>query len=410
VARGGIHRLTGADLKRKAPGMYADGGGLYLQVTAGKNHTNRSWCFRYTTGGRTREMGLGSAHTVGLAAARSEALEARQMRLKGLDPIEERRAKRNASAASDARSITFAECSDRYIEAHRAGWRSAKHAAQWPATLKVASETFGTLPVRAIDTALVMKVIEPIWMKTPETGNRLRGRIESILDWAIAREYRPGPNPARWRGHLSNLLPAHRKLRTKTHHPALPWQDVPRFLHDLRKRDDISARALEFLVLTAARTGEVLGATWDEVDLPQALWTVPAARIKAGREHRVPMVPRCVEILESQPRGGLLFPGRRGEPLWVNGFNHLMKQMGYTGATAHGFRSSFRDWCGEATNYPREIAEAALAHQVGSAVEQAYRRGDALAKRRQLMNAWSDYCSRPPRPTGATVSPIRAVP
>jgi integrase len=407
MARGGIHRLTGADLKRKAPGVYADGGGLYLQVTAGKDQINRSWCFRYTTNGRTREMGLGPTHTVGLADARAVALEARQLRLRGVDPLEDRRAKKNASAAFAVRSITFAECADRYIDAHRAGWRSTKHAAQWPATLAAANAIFGTLPVGAVDTALVLKVVEPAWTRTPETANRLRGRIESVLDWAIAREFRQGPNPARWRGHLDKILPAHRKLRTKTHHPALPWQDAPRFLQELRQRDDLSARALEFLVLTAARTGEVLGATWDEVDLPQALWTVPAVRIKAGREHRVPLVPRCIEILQNQPRGSLLFPGRRGEPLWVNGFNHLMKQLGYTGATAHGFRSSFRDWCGEATNYPREIAEAALAHQVGSAVEQAYRRGDALAKRRKLMEAWASFCAAPT--PGAVITPIRGI-
>ena len=410
MARGGIHRLTGADLKRKAPGLYADGGGLYLQVTAGVGgHVNRSWCFRYTTGDRTREMGLGPAHTVGLAAARAAALEARQLRLRGVDPLEDRRARKTASAVSAARSITFSECADRYIDAHRAGWRNAKHAAQWPATLKVASETFGALPVRAIDTALVMKAIEPIWMKTPETGNRLRGRIESVLDWAIAREYRPGPNPARWRGHLSNLLPAHRKLRRVEHHPAMAWQQVPAFMHSLRQHEGISARAFEFMVLTAARTGEVIGATWDEIDLVNAAWVVPAARIKAGREHRVPLAPRCLELLGDGLGAGLLFPRRDGAPLWVNGFRHLMRRMGYADATPHGFRSAFRDWAGERTNFPREIAEAALAHQIGNAVEQAYRRGTALQKRRQLMAAWAQFCAKP-APTGATVTPIRAVP
>jgi integrase len=374
--------------------MYADGGGLYLQITAGvAGHINRSWCFRYSTGGRVREMGLGPTYTVGLAAARAKALEARQMRLMGVDPIDARRAQKNAQAASAVRSITFAECADRYIDAHKAGWRSEKHAAQWPATLKSVSETFGSLPVSAVDTALVMKVIEPVWMKTPETGNRLRGRIEAVLDWAIAREHRSGPNPARWRGHLSNLLPAHRKLRRVQHHPALPWQEVPAFLLELRKCEGGSAKAFEFMILTAARTGEALGATWDEIDLANGLWIVPAARIKAGREHRVPLVTRCLEIL-GPPGEGLLFPGRGGRPLWINGFGHLLKQLGYAGATAHGFRSSFRDWCGEATNFPREIAEAALAHQVGSSVEQAYRRGDALAKRRKLMEAWAAFCAR----------------
>jgi integrase len=331
------------------------------------------------------------------------------MRLKGVDPIDARRAQKDAQAASAARSVTFVECADRYIDAHRAGWRSEKHAAQWPATLKAVSEAFGALPVSAIDTALVMKVVEPVWMKTPETGNRLRGRIESVLDWAIAREYRSGPNPARWRGHLSNLLPSHRKLRRVEHHPAMPWQDVPAFVCALRQQEGLSAGALEFMILTAARTGEVIGATWDEIDLAIAVWTVPAARIKAGREHRVPLTPRCLEILGAKAGTGLLFPGRGGAPLWVNGFGHLMKRMGYADATPHGFRSSFRDWCGEATNYPREIAEAALAHQTGSAVERAYRRGDALAKRRKLMEAWADYCARPAR-DGATVTPIRAVP
>jgi integrase len=390
--------------------MHADGGGLWLQITLSKdgNHRNRSWIFRYTAGNRTREMGLGSLITVSLAEAREAALQCRKQRLAGIDPIDARNAQRATLAVANVKILTFDECADRYIEAHRAGWRSEKHAAQWPATLgKYASPIFGKLPVDKVDTALVMQMLEPLWARAPETGNRLRGRVEQILDWAIARGYRTGTNPAAWRGHLSKLLPSHRKVRRVVHHPAMPYRDVPEFLADLRQRTGTAPRALELLILTASRSGEVLGMTWGEVDLTEKVWTVPPGRMKGNCEHRVPLSARCIEVLEEMQavqQGPYVFPGRSGDaPLWGMSFSYLLKSMSRNEVTAHGFRSSFRDWCGEQTNFPREIAEAALAHQIGSAVELAYRRGDALAKRRRLMDAWSDYCGRPAAKQSGTV-------
>jgi integrase len=410
-----IHRLTGADLRRTKPGMYADGGGLWLQITISKDgkQRNRSWIFRYTTGERSREMGLGSLITVSLAEARDAALQCRKLRFAGRDPIEHRNAERAAKAATDAKAISFDQCADGYIEAHRAGWRSAKHAAQWPATLsQYASPVFGKLPVDQVDTALVMRVLEPIWSQMPETGNRLRGRIERVLDWATARRYRSGENPARWRGHLAQLLPAHRKVRRVVHHPAMRFQDVPAFLADLRQRSGAAARALEFLILTAGRSGEALGAQWREIDVASATWVIPPNRMKGNREHRVPLTPRCIAILEEMQatqQGAYVFPGRSGDaPLWGMSFAYLLQRLGRRNVTVHGFRSSFRDWAGELTAFPREVAEAALAHRTGNEVEQSYRRGDALEKRRQLMNAWATFCSRP-APTGATVTPLRQV-
>ena len=405
-----IHRLSGADLRRKTPGMYADGGGLWLQVTTSKDgrQANRSWIFRYTVGNRTREMGLGSLITVGLADARDAALKCRKLRLSGVDPIEQRKAERAAKGAATAKTITFDQCAARYIEAHRAGWRSAKHASQWPATLgKYASPVFGNLPVDRIDTGLVMQVLEPMWAKMPETANRLRGRLESVLDWAIARGYRQKPNPATWRGHLAKLLPSHRRVRRVVHHPAMPYMDVPGFMADLRQRSGTPARALEFLILTASRSAEVLGAQWQEVE--GQVWTVPPSRMKGNREHRVPLMPRCVAIIAEMraiQQGPYIFPGRHGDaPMWANAFAYLLRQMGHGGITVHGFRSAFRDWAGERTNFPREVAEAALAHQVGTAVERAYRRADALEKRRKLMTAWGEFCGKPV-PAGATVTSI----
>jgi integrase len=352
-------------------------------------------------------MGLGSLMTVSLAEARDAALTCRKQRLAGIDPIEARNAERAAKAASTARTVTFDQCAEGYIEAHRAGWRSSKHASQWPSTLgKYASPVFGKLPVDQVDTALVMRVLEPIWSKMPETANRLRGRIERILDWATARRYRSGENPARWRGHLAQLLPPHRKIRRVVHHPALPFVEVPAFMADLRQRSGVAPRALEFLILTAGRSGEVLGAQWAEIDFASATWVVPPNRMKGNREHRVPLTGLCLAILEEMQavqQGPYVFPGRNGDaPMWGMSFAYLLRQLGRDDVTAHGFRSSFRDWAGERTAFPREVAEAALAHQTGNAVELAYRRADALEKRRKLMTAWSDYCSKP-APAGAVL-------
>jgi integrase len=406
----GIYKLSGADLKRTKPGLYGDGGGLWLQITRGAaGHTSRSWLFRYTVGGRRREMGLGSLITISLSEAREAALRSRKLVLAGIDPIEQRRVDRATQVAAAKRVVSFDEAAAAYIGAHRDSWRSERHAQQWPATLrKYASPVFGKLPVAQIDTPLVMRALEPIWGNVPKTAGNVRQRVEAILDWATVRGYRTGDNPARWAGHLEHLLPAPSKIRNVQHLAALPVADVPGFMAALRKVDGSTARAIEFTVLTAARRGEVLGARWDEIDVKAGVWTVPAARMKAGLDHRVPLAARAIEIIHGQRSircNDLVFPGNGERMIWGDAVARQLKAIGCD-ATLHGFRSSFRDWCGEHTNFPREIAEAALAHRVGNAVEQAYRRADALEKRRKLMDAWAAYCAQPV-PTGATVTPIR---
>jgi integrase len=406
----GIYKLSGADLRRSKPGLFGDGGGLWLQVTRGAaGRASRSWLFRYTVDGRRREMGLGSLITISLSEAREAALQCRKQVLAGIDPIEQRRVERAAQVAASKRVITFDEAAAAYIAAHRDSWRSERHAQQWPATLrKYAGPVFGKLPVAQIDTPIIMRALEPIWKTTPKTAANVRQRIEAVLDWATVRGYRTGDNPARWAGHLQHLLPAPSKIRKVEHLAALPVADVPAFMAALRKVEGTTARAIEFTILAAARRGEVLGARWQEFDLKQGVWSVPAARMKAGVEHRVPLTARAIEIIHGQRairRNDLVFPGNGERMIWGDAVARQLKAIGCE-ATLHGFRSSFRDWCGEQTNFPREIAEAALAHRVGDAVEKAYRRGDALAKRRKLMDAWASYCGRPPS-TGATVTPIR---
>jgi integrase len=398
-----IARLAGADLRRSKPGLYADGGGLWLQVTLAKDgkSRNRSWLFRYTTAGRTRYMGLGSLNTISLAEARERARKNRQLRLDGLDPIEQRNAERAAQAAANAKSITFEECAGAYIAAHRASWRSEKHAQQWPQSLrKHIYPTLGRLVVSTIDTPLVLKALKPVWEKAQESASRLRGRIEAILDWATVSGLRSGDNPARWSGHLEHLLAAPGKRRVQ-HLAAMSWQQVPAFMAKLRATDTVPARALEFAILCASRRGEVLGLTWSEVDLAQALWTVPGSRMKAGKEHRVPLSTRALEILREKPTRG-----EHAFPIGNAAFAGTLKRLGYRNVTPHGFRSSFRDWAGESTAFPNDVVEAALAHAVGSKVERAYRRGDAFEKRRKLMEAWARFCSKP---AGATVTPLRRV-
>src|SRR6516164_835257 len=307
-------RLTALKVERaKQPGMYADGGGLYLQVTEG----GASWLYRFMLNKRARWMGLGSLALYGLAEARALALDARRLRHQGVDPIEARRAARAQTRLDAAKAMTFQQCADRYIAAHRPGWRNGKHAAQWEATLVTyAGPVIGPLPVQAIDTALVMKVIEPIWETKPETASRLRGRIENVLDWARVRGYREGENPARWRGHLDHLLPARGKVRRVEHHAALPYAELPGLLVALREQQGIAARALEFTILTASRTGETIGARWSEFDLLNKTWTVPAERMKASREHRVPLSARALAIVQEmqalRPAGeanGFVFRG-----------------------------------------------------------------------------------------------------
>lgn len=393
-----VGRLTALKvMKVKKPGMYADGAGLYLQVTGdGETKAAKSWIFRFTLRGRSREMGLGSLSIFGLAEARAKATECRRLMYEGIDPIEARKAARARTALDAAASLTFSDCTKQYIEAQRSGWRNAKHAAQWSTTIKTYAEpTIGTLPVQSVDTSLVMKIVEPIWSKKPETASRLRGRIEAVLDWATARGYRQGDNPARWRGHLDKLLPASAKVRKVKHHAALPYEELPGFMTALRAQDGVSARALEFLILTAARTGEVIGALPDEIK--DKVWAVPAGRMKASKEHRVSLSAPALAIAEkmrSQHESAFLFPGgKRDKPLSNMAMLALLERMGRSDLTAHGFRSTFRDWAAECTNYSNEVVEMALAHTISSKVEAAYRRGDLFEKRRSLMIDWAEFCA-----------------
>jgi integrase len=392
-----IERLNPLWVARcKKPGYHADGDGLYLQVS---NTGSKSWVLRFMLQGKAREMGLGSLSLVPLAEARQKAKDQRKLLAEGIDPIAARDAQRNQHALEQARRKTFDECAEAYIEAHRAGWRNAKHAEQWTATLSTyASPVFGALPVQAIDTALVMKSLEPIWCEKTETASRVRGRVESVLDWATVRGYRSGENPARWRGHLDKLLPRRSKVAKVKHHEALSYSEVAVFMRELHKRDGVAPKALEFVILTAARVSEAVNAKWGEIDLQQRLWTVPAERMKASREHRVPLCDAAVKLLKAQKeqrQSEYVFPGWRvNRPLTGAACLKLLDDMDRATLTVHGFRSTFRDWCAEQTNYPREIAEAALAHVLSDKTEAAYQRGDLLERRRLLMQAWADYCGR----------------
>jgi integrase len=404
---GMLHRLTQADLRRTAPGLYADGGNLYLQITANGETVNRSWIFRFAITGRRREMGLGPIHITGLKDARTRAAELRKLVYEGRDPIAERDAQKAALAAATAKRMTFDECAASYSRAHSPKW-SAKHAYQWSSAMtRFASPVLGKLPVDIIDVGLVVKVLEPIWHERPETASRLRGGIESVLAWASVRGFRQGDNPARWTNHLEELLPSRRDILPVEHFAALPYHEVPGLMAKLREGNGVRERALEFLVLTASRAGEVLGARWDEFNFTEQVWTVPAERMKSRREHRVPLCDRGLAILDEMRvcrRNGFVFPSERRENLGESPMRELLKRLGYK-ATIHGMRSAFRDWAGEHTNFAREICEAALAHTVGNKVEQAYRRGDALEKRRRLMSEWSAWCSRPV-PAGATITKL----
>src|SRR5665213_258341 len=393
-----IGRLTSIGLSKvKSVGMYADGGGLYLQVSDAKA---RSWIFRFSLNGRSREMGLGPLHDVSLADAREKAADCRKLKRKGMDPIEARDAERKRALLEAASAITFKDAAESYIKAHGVSWQNAKHADQWKSTLKTyAYPVIGSLPIQSVDVGLILKVIEPIWTTKPETASRVRGRIEAVLDWAAARGYRQGENPARWRGHLENLLPRPSKVRQVEHHAALPYAEIGAFIVELQKQNGTAARALEFLILTAARTGEVIGAQWEEIDLAQKLWTVPADRMKGRKAHRVPLSVRALAIIESMQDirdGDFVFPGGKAdEPLSNMAMLAVLKRMSRGDLTAHGFRSSFRDWVAERTSYPSELAEMALAHTVADKVEAAYRRGDMFEKRRRLMHEWARYCAIP---------------
>jgi integrase len=398
----GLHHLSAATLKHNKTGNFADGGGLYLQVTEAKDGRglNRSWLFRYKdrrVPDKDRWMGLGSCGTVSLLEARERARQQRLLLQDGIDPLAHRYAARAAKAAESAKTISFEECARAYVAAHGPAWRSAKHAKQWSTSLaRHVFPVLGRLPVGAIDTPLVLKSLKDVWDSAPETGSRLRGRIEAVLDWATAAKYRQGDNPARWSGLLEHLLPALRKAKPVVHLKAMPFAELPTFMAKLRGVNSVAARALEFLILTSARTGEVFGATWSEIDLDGKVWMIAASRMKGGRPHEVPLSARCIEILKEMAalrQGDLIFPGRSGHNLLAAAtFRWLLAKLA-ADVTVHGFRSAFRDWCGERTNFAREIAEAALAHQIGNRVERAYRRGTALEQRRRLMEAWAQYCA-----------------
>ena len=395
-----IGRLTALKVdKAKQAGMYCDGGGLYLRVT---HSGTKNWVFRFMLNGRPRWMGVGPLHTVGLAEARNRAAAFRLQRHDGVDPIEKRRAQKLEARLDAAKAVTFKECAASYIASHRAGWRNPKHAAQWEATLATYAEpVMGGLSVQAIDTALVHKALEPIWTAKPETAGRVRGRIEVILDWAKVRGYRAGENPARWRGHLDKLLPPRSKVRRVEHHAALPYAKLPGFLVSLREEEGIAARALEFAIYVVARTGEVIGARWSEMDLLDRTWTLPAGRMKAGKEHRVPLSGPALAILEGMQAhrhvdDAFVFPGAKpGRPLSNMAFLMLLRRMGRADLTAHGFRSTFRDWAAERTRVPSEVAEMALAHTVSDKTIAAYNRSDLFDRRRRLMATWTTFCTVP---------------
>ena len=393
-----IGKLTALAVdKSKRRGYYGDGGGLFLQVSVSGS---KSWVFRFKEAGKLHEMGLGATHTIGLAEARERARECRRLRLDGIDPIEARKVARAQARLAAAKAVTFKNCAERYIATHQAGWRSLAHAAQWPSTLgRYVYPVFGSLPVQAIDVGLVLKALEPIWTAKPETAGRVRGRIESVLDWATSRGYRQGDNPARWRGHLENLLPTKSKVRRVKHHAALPYAEIGEFIAQLKQQEGVAAQALEFTILTAGRTGEVIGSRWSEISLAERLWTIPAERMKAGKEHRVPLSDAARAILEQMQairQDDFVFPGGKTKrPISNMAMAMTLRRMGRDDLTVHGFRSTFRDWAAERTDVPREVAEMALAHAVGDKVEAAYRRGDLFEKRRQLMDAWSRFCTAP---------------
>lgn len=391
----------------KDAGMHAVGGvsGLHLQVTGAGA---RSWILRATVGTKRRDMGLGGFPDVPLAQAREKARTAKEQIAAGIDPIEAGRAARSALIASQISAKTFEQCAHAFIDAKEAEWRNPKHRDQWESTLKTyAFSKLGSMLVRDIALPHVMSVLEPIWKTKTETASRLRGRMESVLDWATVRGYRQGDNPARWRGHLDKLLPRPSKVATVEHHTALPVDAVYHFLQALSVVSGMGARALEFAILTAARSGEVRGASWKEIDRNAGVWIIPASRMKSGREHRVPLSKAAIKLVDQLPRfegTPYVFAAPRGGMLSDMSLSAVMRRM-RVDAVPHGFRSTFRDWAAERTAYPNEVVEMALAHVIGDKVEAAYRRGDLFEKRRRLMEDWAAFCAQPP--AGGSVVPMK---
>jgi integrase len=424
-----IHRLTPLKVERaklpegKTTLMLPDGGGLYLQLKkSGDKGVSVSWVFRYATGAFThskagkrrpveRLYGIGPLHTVGLKDARVRAAALRLARRDGKDPIVEREMAEAASAVGQARVMTFEKAAAALIASKEAGWKNAKHSSQWEATLKTyVYPIFGKVDVRDVDTGLVMKSLEPIWREVPETASRVRGRIETVLDWAKVRGHRAGDNPARWRGHLEVLLPLKSKVAPVEHFAALPYAELGDFLTDLRGRPATAARALEFLILTSARTNEALGCSWEQINLQDKTWTVAGENMKSTRAHRVPLTGhalRMLEAVEPKDRRGYVFPSARGGQMSNMAMLKLLERMGREDITVHGFRATFKTWATECTNFQRETVEAALAHAAGDKMEAAYQRGDLFEKRRRLMSAWDEFCSNPSVKQGSNVLILR---
>jgi integrase len=368
------------------PGKYIDGSGLYLSVA---RSLSKSWIYRYQINGKRREMGLGPCSKVSLKRAREKAGDARKIQNQGLDPKIER-----DKLKSSSDTMTFDQCAEAYISSHESSWHNTKHISQWRNTLKTyAAPIIGSLSVDQINTSLVIQIIEPIWHSKTETASRVRGRIESVISWAMVKGYHPGPNPALWRGHLDQLLPKRSKIQPVKHHESMPYDEIRAFMNKLQAKNSVSAKALEFTILTAVRTTEALGAQWNEVDLIEKVWTIPATRMKSNREHRVPLSDQVVSLLENLPRtNDFLFSVRADKPMSnMAMLTFLKKHMGYPTLTVHGFRSTFRDWAAEVSSFPRELAESALAHVLNDKTEAAYQRGDLLEKRREMMQSWATY-------------------
>lgn len=404
---GNINRLTALQVQKLSkPGYHADGAGLHLCVKA---TGGKSWIFRYRYGGKEREMGLGPLHTVSLAEAREKALAQRKMLLDGVDPLAAKQASEVQRKLAEASVITFDTAATSYIASHRAGWKNEKHAEQWTNTLTTyASPVFGSLPVADITTPLVLRVLEPIWNTKTETASRVRGRVEKILDWCKTQGYRTGDNPAAWRGHLENLLSAPQKTKKVEHHPALPWREIGAFMQALRTMPGAAALATEFIILTNCRTSEAIEARWAEIDMGEKRWTIPASRMKAAKEHTIPLSDAALAVLQrlkaETKEGEFVFPGgKKNTPLSNMACLALLKRMGRSDLTVHGFRSSFRDWAGEATAHPREVIEHAMSHQLKDKAEAAYQRGSLLERRRVLMADWANYCAQPAA-TGVVVA------
>ena len=405
-----MNRLSAATVKNAAkPGLLADGGGLYLLVS---DAGTKSWIYRFMLNGKRRDMGLGPVHTISLADARLKAGEARRQALDGIDPIAARDRERLERQLAQAKEVTFGAAAEQWLDAHRKSWSNKKHIYKVEMHLRdVAGPKLGKLPVQLIDTDQVMKVLKPIWTEKPETASRVRGRIEQVLDYAKVSGYRTGDNPARWKGHLDQLLPSLAKIHTVRHMPSLPYPRLPAFMTALAGMEGESARALEFVILTASRTSETLKATWREVDLDDAHWTVPAERMKAGKEHRVPLSPTVLSLLKrirpmgAKPGDFLFKGGQSGKPLSNTSMLMLMRRMKETTITTHGFRATFKTWAGEKTNHSNEVIEIALAHLVGDKSEQAYWRGQMFERRRALMVDWAAYALQLPSPAPDAPAP-----